>query len=314
MNFEEVIQHSLKYIDDNLAERLDLAEISAHMGYSEYHFSRMFKAHMGRSVMDYVKMQRLLRAAGQIAGGSRIIDAALNCGYESHGGFTKAFRQEFGFTPALLKAMVMETDCLGGNAMDHIFLKKAATHLTKEELYQELKKEIQKVQIDIREQELENVFRFCDRAYQGLYRHSGDEYVTHPLNVALILAQMEAGKTAILSGLLCDVFAKTMVKESCLREIVSPEVVEVLLGLRDWDREQIALEDAKNQEDLVLVKLAERLHNMRTVGFMTEEIRRGKAEETIKQFLPLAARTGNEKLMAELARLSVAQLETATGQ
>ena len=102
-----IIRKSKEYIEKHIDEVLTVAKIAGTVGYSEYHFSRIFRQETGVSVMEYVKSEKLRRASGDIRNGAKIVDTAVKYGWESHNGFTKAFKKEFGYCPALLRAMVM---------------------------------------------------------------------------------------------------------------------------------------------------------------------------------------------------------------
>lgn len=303
MDSKKVILDSLKYIDNNLERQLKLLDISTYMGYSEYHFSRLFKNYMGVTVMEYVKKRKLITASEEILKGDKIIDVALNKGYMSHGGFTKAFKQEFGFAPALLRAMVMQVDYLeGGKIMSHVFMEKTEEHATKEDLFEKLKGEINKQSIEVYMVELEDIYKFACQSYKDIKRYSGDEYLTHPLNVAIILVQMGAAKEAIFAGMLCDILVKTDITQEIMSKMVSPKVMGILTELKNFDGKQMELGE---NENVIMVKLAERLHNMRTVEYMDEKSKVLKARETIELFIPIANKLGNNKLVAELNDLSL---------
>lgn len=99
MKYEEVIFKSLEYIENNIKEELTLEIISKEVGYSQFHFSRIFKDNMGMSLMDYVKERRLICSSKEIFNGKKIIDVSEEYGYKTHSGFSKAFKKKFGFTP-----------------------------------------------------------------------------------------------------------------------------------------------------------------------------------------------------------------------
>jgi len=303
MENKEIILKSLKYIDENIEEQICLMDISSYIGYSEYHFSRLFKCHMGISVMEYVRKRKLIKASDEILKGEKIINVAFNSGYLSHSGFAKAFKQEFGFSPELLRAIIMQMDCLeGGNTMSHVFMKQTDIHATKEKLLVILQADIQKEGIEINEAKLMKVYNFACKAYEGVKRYSTDEYVTHPINVAIILAKMGASEKAVMAGMLCDVLSKTDTTQDMLRDNISEEVGDIVAKLRKFDVNRMELKDS---EDVVMVKIAERLHNMRTVDFMDNKMKAIKSKETIELFMPIACKIGNEKLIAELNDLSL---------
>ncbi len=100
MYHTNIIQQSLDYIEDNLKAEISIAELADMAGYSLYHYERIFKNLVGISISQYVKRRRLLHAAFEIAGGSRIIDTAYNYGFDTNAGFYKAFIREFGSAPS----------------------------------------------------------------------------------------------------------------------------------------------------------------------------------------------------------------------
>ena len=83
MYHTNIIQQSLDYIEDNLKAEISIAELADMAGYSLYHYERIFKNLVGISISQYVKRRRLLHAALEIAGGSRIIDTAYNYGFDN---------------------------------------------------------------------------------------------------------------------------------------------------------------------------------------------------------------------------------------
>lgn len=303
MGTEKLIENSLQYIEEHLEEISTVAEIAAAMGYSEFYFSRRFRNAMQTSVMEYVKKRRLIRASDAIINGEKIIDVAFRFGWHTHSGFTKSFRQEFGFCPAFLKAVVMELESLGGSVMSHVFYTKMDIHATKEELYEWLKKEITNVGIRVDWIELDQIYVEARRVYSGLTRYSGDEYVTHPLNVAIILAQMNADIDTIYAGLFWDAVVKAVVSMDELRNLLPEKTVEILEKAVEID-----LDDASVEDEVLLVKLAGRLHNMRTLDYLSEEKRIYRAKENLEMILPLVKRIDNPKLMDELNDLSMKYL------
>jgi GTP pyrophosphokinase len=193
LELKTIIFDSLKFIEKNINETITAEDIAKNAGYSLYYFSRMFKSQMGLSIMEYVKERRLIKASEEIANGRKIIDAALDYGYQSHSGFTKAFINKFGFSPALLKAFNYKINCLGGNCnMSHVFLKNTDVHATKEELYELLKKTINSNMLEYDQEKIKQAYEFACRAHNGKKRYSSDDYVTHSINVAILLSEMEA--------------------------------------------------------------------------------------------------------------------------
>lgn len=97
LELKTIMQNSLKFIERNINESITAEDVAKNAGYSLYYYSRVFKKQMGLSIMEYVKERRLIRASEGITNGKKIIEVALNYGYQSHSGFTKAFKNKFGF-------------------------------------------------------------------------------------------------------------------------------------------------------------------------------------------------------------------------
>lgn len=129
MNHTQTLQAVLDYIDDNIKNEMNAAMIAEKAGYSAYHFSRIFTRVIGTSLMSYVTWRRLQYALYDLSRGKKVIDAAMEYGFETHGGFTKAFVHWFGFPPSLCKlrlavsppmkpnVKMLTNKFLGGNAM-----------------------------------------------------------------------------------------------------------------------------------------------------------------------------------------------------
>ena len=97
----EIIEAVLVYIDKNINENINLESITEKAGYSVYHFSRVFSEITGISLIAYVTWRKLQFALSDISKGEKVIDAAVKYGFETHGGFAKAFKKCFGFPPSL---------------------------------------------------------------------------------------------------------------------------------------------------------------------------------------------------------------------
>ncbi len=283
----------LNYIEEHLEEKLTSGQLADIAGYSEYHFLQLFKAHTGETVMEYVCRRRLFQAMDEIASGSRIIDVAFRYGFESHSAFSRAFKREFGFSPSLLRTMRLELDCIGGICMEQIFLNSTKLGTPKEELFSGLKELLKKNNAELAEAVVDEVYDTACKVYEGKYRYSGDEFVTHTLNVAMLLADMGADGDTVLAGLFSDISERNETVE--LSAELPEKVWKIVdkIGLWHTDREHCP-------EEVVLIKLAERLHNMRTIEYLAEEKRAVKAKETIEFYLPLARKVNNRKLLEEL--------------
>ena len=300
MEAENVIQNSMKYINDHMEEALTVGQIAEMAGYSEYHFSRMFRQKTGISVMEYVKGERLRRASVEIRNGSKIVDVAMKYGWESHNGFTKAFKKAFGYCPALLRAMVIGMEQLGGMSMNRKTIVGPDEHAEKQVLFEAVKERIKEENPEEDVRNLEQIYLYACQIYQGKKRYSGDEYITHPLHTALLLADMEAEPETILAGLFCDALKKTETTMEDLRKYLPKKVADLIeeKAAAESDRE------TELREQVTLLRIAERLHNMKTIEWMDEEQRKKRAVETLEIFLPLAEKTGNHEIAEELKTLA----------
>lgn len=99
LDYIELIQRTIDYIDNNITEKITAEELSKIAGFSTYHYYRVFQSFIGIPVMEYVTRRKLQYALYELTKGEKIIDIALNYGFETHAGFTKAFKKCFGYAP-----------------------------------------------------------------------------------------------------------------------------------------------------------------------------------------------------------------------
>lgn len=99
MNYSKDIERSIEFIEANIKEKLTPEVVASNVGYSYYHFCRVFQACMDTPVMEYIRKRRLSLAAVELFRGKKIIDIAVDYGFETHSGFAKAFRKEYGYSP-----------------------------------------------------------------------------------------------------------------------------------------------------------------------------------------------------------------------
>lgn len=132
MNYSDAIAQCIEFIEENIKSDLTPELIASSSGYSVFHFLRVFNINKGMTLMEYVKKRRLSLAAIDLFKGERIIDIALDYGFKTHNGFSKAFKKEFGFSPKQYvkcmgnyfnKESKLE---LGGYIMNPVILKKSA--------------------------------------------------------------------------------------------------------------------------------------------------------------------------------------------
>ena len=300
MDKKEIITESLVYIEKNLKQKISIEEIADYVGYSKFYFSRMFKQEMNISIMEYVKERKVICALESILQGNKILDVAIEYGWESHSGFIKAFKSYYGFSPSLLYAMNLEIINLRGrNMRNYAFYEKTDEHMSKEDLFKLLERKMTENKLDTTE--LGTVYNFCQKSYANKKRYSGDEYITHLLNVSLLLVQIGSEVNVVYAGMFCDVFRKTDVLIDDIKKYLPKDVAQIIIRLRGYDIEKDGLKD----EECAVIKKAERLHNMRTIEYMEESEKKRRAKETISIFMPVARKLKNEKVINELNNLSI---------
>jgi GTP pyrophosphokinase len=154
---------------------------------------------------------------------------------------------------------------------------------------------------------------FCKAHHEGQMRASGDPFVVHPLEVAQVLAEMKMDSTAIAAGLLHDAVEDTEVTSDQIYEQFGEQVAHIVEGVTKLDKIEFANREDRQAENIrkmllamvsdvrvVIIKLADRLHNMRTLDPLRAERREAIARETMDIYAPLAHRLGMGKLRGEL--------------
>lgn len=315
MKYKDAIFLSIAYIEKNIKEELTLEMIAETAGYSPYHFSRIFHDQMGISIMEYVKERRLICASKELLQGKKIIDVSIEYGYKTHSGFSKAFKKKFGFTPTqhliyAIHVMNLKGERMYMNEYPNPFLQPTVDFMDPEKLYQDLLGTIQKNDPGRDLSPIEEAYHFACKVHQGQLRKSGEPYIIHPLCVAIILAEVEIDLECIAAGLLHDVAED---KESDIflaleKQFLAPipQLVKDVVALHHISFE--TFDDRLLDQRVILIKLADRLHNMRTIRFMHPDRRKEKAKETLEIFSPIAARHGVSKIKTELDDLSLMYL------
>lgn len=191
--------------------------------------------------------------------------------------------------------------------MNHVFYQQTGLHETKEELYDRLRVVIREHGWKCQEETIRRAYDFACRAHEGQKRHSGDDYVTHPINVAILAAEMDGDEDTVVGALLSDVLVKTGITLKELEVEFSPHIVEILETVRTCSHDLPPL----TEWEAILILLASRLHNMRTLEAMDQDTWKEKARETIEIYLPIARNIQNEKLVEELNDLSLKYLGKA---
>lgn len=300
MKTNDNVNTMLKYIDEHLEEEITTKVLANIAGYSEYHFIRLFKSCMNVNLMEYVCKRRLIKASEDILAGEKIIDVAMKYCWHSHSGFTKAFNREFDFPPSLLRAIIIEINNLGGSAMSHVFLEETKVGLGKQELLEVLQERLKENGIAIEKDIFIRVYECACNVYKGVKRYSDEAYITHTLNTAILLTELGAQAEVILAGMFCDVAKKGVVSIESLDKDLPKEIYDIIVRVQMTGNELASATD-----EVILIKLAERLHNMRTIEYIDESKKKQKSKETIELFMPLARKLGNEKLINELNDLSL---------
>ena len=171
---------------------------------------------------------------------------------------------------------------------------------------------------DFDEELIRRAYVFSAMAHKGQTRRSGEPYLIHPLNVALLLAEMKLDETSICAGFLHDVLEDTLTTKEKLVELFGDDVAEVVDGLTKIARFAYVSKEQQQAETfrkmilamasdlrVVLVKLADRLHNMQTLEHLPEERRRSIAKETLEIYAPIANRLGMGRIKGELEDLAL---------
>lgn len=173
---------------------------------------------------------------------------------------------------------------------------------------------------------IEKAYKLAISAHEGQLRKSGEPFVIHPLYVAIILAEIELDKESIIAGLLHDVVEDTDFTLEDISKMFNYEIALLVDGVTklsninySQDRVEAQAENLRKMflamaKDIrvILIKLADRLHNMRTMQYQTPAKQKEKARETIEIYAPIAQRLGISKIKVELDDLSLKYLETET--
>jgi len=169
--------------------------------------------------------------------------------------------------------------------------------------------------------QLESAYHFSEAAHEGQFRKTGDPYIVHPLAVAGILAELHLDPQALTAALLHDVMEDTSVTKGEISRKFGKSVAELVDGVSKLDRIEFATHEEHQAESfrkmllamardvrVILIKLADRLHNMRTLGSLVPEKRRRIARETLEIYAPIANRLGLNSIYHELEDLSFKHL------
>ena len=187
----------------------------------------------------------------------------------------------------------------------------------REDLVEELIAEVEAYNPDVDKELLRRAFEFAERAHAGQTRRSGEEFIHHPLGVARICAELHLDEQTIAAALLHDVIEDTDADLEELRSEFGSDVAQLVEGVTKLtrisfqSREQAEAENYRKMivamaQDVrvILIKLADRLHNMRTIEYLGKQKQAQKARETLEVYAPLAHRLGIHALKWELEDLA----------
>ena len=164
---------------------------------------------------------------------------------------------------------------------------------------------------------IRKAYAYGERMHDGQFRRSGEPYFTHPFAVAMILAEQRLDDASIITALLHDTIEDTRSTKSMISDEFSSEIAELVDGVTKLTNMELSSNETKEAENIrklimamardvrvVLVKLADRLHNMRTIKSMPQHKQLQKARETMEIFAPLAGRFGMQSIREDLEDLS----------
>ena len=170
-------------------------------------------------------------------------------------------------------------------------------------------------------EELEKAFEFAKKLHSGQYRVSEEPYIIHPIEVVKILIGLRADKHTLMAGFLHDILEDTDTKPEELQELFGEDVLNLVQGVTKLGKLQFKSTEERQAENfrrmfiamasdvrIIFLKLADRLHNMRTLNYMAPAKQQRIAQETLDIFAPLANRLGVGKIKAELEDLSLKYL------
>ncbi len=214
---------------------------------------------------------------------------------------------------------ILENPYSGLEIVDGHAVKAPEDYQDPKELYDKLIRRVRKYHPSDDISMIEKAFDIAYHAHEGQCRKSGEPYIIHPLWVGIILADLELDKETIIAGILHDVVEDTVMTEEEITETFGKEVALLVDGVTKLgqlsyssDKLEVQAENLRKMflamaKDIrvILIKLADRLHNMRTLQFMRPEKQVEKAKETLDIYAPLAQRLGISKLKTELDDLAL---------
>ena len=190
------------------------------------------------------------------------------------------------------------------------------------ERYQALEDKIKSYNPSLDAQRLFNAFTFADNAHSGQLRKDGSPYITHPLAVAEIVAELELDTDSIIAALLHDCIEDTGVTHEEIAKHFGPAAADLVEGVTKLTRVQYTSKEEEQMENLrkmlmamakdirvILIKICDRLHNMRTMEYQSPRKQKEKALETMEIYAPIAHRLGMQRIKWELEDTSLRYLD-----
>ena len=170
---------------------------------------------------------------------------------------------------------------------------------------------------------IKKAYYYAEELHKGQKRQSGEDYITHPLNVAYILASMHADRDTVCAGLLHDTLEDTHITKEDISHDFNPVIASLVDGVTKISKLNFSTKQEQNLANtrkiitgitsdvrIIIIKLADRLHNMRTLEYKTEFKQKENSLETIDIFVPLAYYIGAYRIKSELEDLSFRYLKT----
>ncbi len=192
-----------------------------------------------------------------------------------------------------------------------------------EDLFKDIKTELQEQKVAEDEiARIESAFKFAQKLHEGQFRVSEEPYIIHPVEVVKILAGLHMDANTLIAGFLHDILEDTDTTPEIIKEKFGEDVLNLVQGVTKLGKLQFKSNEERQAENfrrlfiamandmrIIFLKLADRLHNMRTLNFMSSAKQQKIARETLDIFAPLANRLGLGKIKAELEDLSLRYLE-----
>ena len=189
-------------------------------------------------------------------------------------------------------------------------------------MYEEILSQIEKTYDGEERETVNRAFYFAKSAHTGQKRASGEEYFTHPCAVAKILMDLGMDYNTVAASFLHDVLEDTPVSEADIKESFGEEILELVLGVTKLDKIEFKSREEEQAENfkkifvsmakdirVIIIKLADRLHNMRSLNFLSQERQLRMAHETLDIYAPLAGRLGISQIKCELEDLCLKYID-----